>query len=109
MSKTKKVDKVDLPASSFAYVGNPEDTSTWKLPIHFPGCEAKTVNHIKNALYRFDTAHGIPNDEYISTWFTLCGAAIAHGITVDRAKFAPKSHAPKPAPPPAQTPAEIEA
>jgi hypothetical protein len=82
MSKTKKVDGVDLGPSSFAYVGDESDTNTWKLPIHFPGDERKTANHIKNALARFAETGGIPECERVSTWLILFGAARSHGIPV---------------------------
>ena len=87
MSKTKKVDGVDLGPSSFAYVGDESDTNTWKLPIHFPGDERKTANHIKNALARFAETGGIPECERVSTWLILFGAARSHGIPVERGQF----------------------
>src|SRR6202789_2607833 len=42
VAKTKTVAGVKLPASSFAHVGDENETSTWKLPIEFPGDEKKT-------------------------------------------------------------------
>ena len=85
MSKTKKVGGVcgvNLPSSSFAYVGDESDTSTWKFPIHFPGDEPATRNHIKNALARFSETGAIPECERASVFLILCGAARSHGITV---------------------------
>jgi len=81
VSKTKKVAGVDLSASSFAFVGDENDTSTWKLPIHFPGDIGKTRNHIKNALERFATTK-IPDEQRADVWRTIAGAAKAHGIRV---------------------------
>lgn len=81
-AKTKKVDGADLPASSFAYVGDKNDTSTWKLPIHFPGDVAKTQSHIRNALARFSQTKGIPSGEKDRVWHRIVGAAKAHGIHV---------------------------
>src|SRR5262249_23675029 len=56
--------------------------STWKLPIYFPGDNAKTVNHIKDALGRFKQTRGIADGELSSVWFTLFGAATALGIYI---------------------------
>jgi hypothetical protein len=85
--KTRKVDGVQLWPSSFAYVGDESDTSTWKLPIHFPGDEAKTRNHIKSGLHRFDEMTGIPDTERASLRLILFGAARSHGIPVERRQF----------------------
>lgn len=79
---TKKVHGVDLPASSFAYVGDENDTKTWKLPLYFPNDAAKTINHIKNASFRFADTKEIPDAARAETWRTITGAAKAHGIRV---------------------------
>jgi hypothetical protein len=81
-AKTKRVDGVDLPASSFAYVGDPEKTDTWKLPIRFPGDEEKTKSHIRNALARFDQTEGIPSGERAKVHARIVAAARSHGIEV---------------------------
>jgi len=86
-NKTKAAAGVQLPASSFAYVGDPEDTSTWKLPIHFPGDVEKSLNCLKSALVRFDSV-AIPEAERESVWHFLRGAAAAHGVAVERRAFA---------------------
>jgi hypothetical protein len=86
-NKSKKVDGVDLPPSSFAYVGDEQDTNTWKLPIHFPSSESKSINHIKNALTRFDETKGIPDSERRTVWLTLAGAAKAYGLRVEPKEF----------------------
>jgi hypothetical protein len=83
MTKTKNVDGVSLGPSCFAYVGDEQDTNTWKLPIRFPGDNDKTVNHIKNGLRRFDEMKHIPQNERMVVWLTLTGAAKAHGIHVE--------------------------
>src|ERR1700730_6720464 len=81
--KTKKIAGIDLPSSSFAYVGDSENPATWKLPFFFRGNEALTRNHLKNALHRFaDTA--IPESERAYVWRMIAGAAKAHGIRVGR-------------------------
>src|SRR5260370_11702279 len=41
--KTKKVGGKNLTSDKFAYVGDENDTSTWKLPIH-------DASHVRNAL-----------------------------------------------------------
>jgi hypothetical protein len=79
--KTRTVSGVDLGPDCFAFVGNPVDPQTWKLPVHFPGDGEKTINHIKNGLYRFAYTQ-IPDAERADTWRTLAGAAKAHGIKV---------------------------
>jgi hypothetical protein len=78
---TKRVDRFDLGPESFAYVGDEKDTSTWKMPIHFPGDNEKTINHIKNAFFHF-TITKIPDGERASVWRILAGCAKAHGIPV---------------------------
>lgn len=89
--KTKSVDGVSLPPSSFAYVGHPEKTDTWKLPIDFPGDEEKTVSHIKDALARFDQTEGIPESEKDATHAKIVKAAKAHGIHVSKETFGDRS------------------
>lgn len=78
--KTKRVDGVDLPPSSFAYVGDPSRPDTWKLPIEFPGDEEKTKSHIRNALARFNQTEGIPEDERAKVKAKILAAAERHGI-----------------------------
>jgi hypothetical protein len=79
--KTKSVAGEDLPASAFAYVGDPEDTSTWKLPIKF-STDEKTASHIRNAIARFDQTDGIPASEKSKVWDKIMAAAKAHSIDV---------------------------
>lgn len=87
-AKTKRVDGEDLTASAFAYVGDPNDTSTWKLPIKF-STEEKTVSHLRNALARFGQTQGIPASEKPKVLAKIKAAANAHGIHVgDEAKAA---------------------
>jgi hypothetical protein len=47
MAKTKSVGGKDYGASDFAYVGNPDDPSTWHLLI-------ADANHVQDAMARFD-------------------------------------------------------
>ena len=50
--RTKRVDGKNLPASAFAFVGDKNDTSTWKLPIH-------DAAHVRNALARLNQTEGL--------------------------------------------------
>lgn len=79
--KTKRVAGEDLSASAFAYVGDHDDTSTWKLPIKF-STDAKTKSHIRNALARFGQTQGIPADEKPKVKARIVAAAKQHGIEV---------------------------
>ncbi len=79
-SKTKRVAGEDLPESSFAYVGDPDDTSTWKLPIEF-STDEKTKSHVRNALSRFDQAD-IPESERVFVRAKIVAAAKKHGIEI---------------------------
>jgi HK97 family phage prohead protease len=80
--KTKKVAGVDLTSDCFAFVGDANDTSTWKLPIKFPGDEEKTKSHIRNALSRFGQTKGIPADQKDKVWKKIVAAAKKHDIKV---------------------------
>jgi uncharacterized protein len=86
-AKTKKVDGVELRPSSFAYVGDPDKPETWKLPVYFSGDEKKTVDHIKDALARFNQTEGIPNSEKAHVYAKIVGAAKAVGIHVTAEKL----------------------
>lgn len=98
--KTRKIDGTDLSANHFAFVGDPDDTSTWKLPIHFPGDQRKTVNHIKNALHRFDEVKSIPQSARRDVWHVIRGAALNLGIRVPYKEFQPETEVAVPAKPP---------
>ena len=80
MAKTKTVAGTSLPASSFAFVGDADNPSTWKLPIEFPGDEKKTKSHIRNALARFNQTKGIPADKKDEVKAKIVAAAKKHGI-----------------------------
>jgi hypothetical protein len=79
--KTKRVDGEDLTSDAFAWVGDANDTSTWKLPIKFSSDE-KTKSHIRNALARFDQTKGIPDDKKAGVWKKIVAAAKKHDIKV---------------------------
>ena len=100
--KTKKVaGHFDLPASSFAYVGDLEDAATWKLPIFVPGNAPVSRNLLKSALFRFSDTKDIPASERQTVALTLNGAAKAMGIRVvqHQASASPGKAHPKPAQP----------
>jgi hypothetical protein len=80
--KTKRVAGEDLTADCFAYVGDPEKTDTWKLPIKFSDDE-KTKRHIRNALARFDQTKGIPEDKKDEVKAKIVAAAKKNGIDVE--------------------------
>src|SRR6185437_6813361 len=83
--KTKRVAGEDLPSSAFAYVGDPDKTETWKLPIKFSS-DAKTKSHIRNALARFNQTQGIPSGERARVHARIVAAAKKHGIDVSEEK-----------------------
>src|SRR5579885_156864 len=74
-AKTKRVGDKDLTSEHFAYVGDPEKTDTWKLPIH-------DANHVRNALARFDQTEGIPQSEKAAVYARIVEAAHKHGNEV---------------------------
>lgn len=80
--KTKRVAGEDLPHENFAYVGDPEKTATWKLPIKFSDGE-KTKRHIRNALARFSQTKGIPDDKKEEVKAKIEAAAKENGIDVE--------------------------
>jgi hypothetical protein len=75
-AKTKRVGGEDLGASDFAYVGDPDDTSTWKLPVH-------DAAHAKDALSRFSQTEGIPAADKSKVARRLVSAAKKHGIDAE--------------------------
>ncbi|HKS95405.1 MAG TPA: DUF6582 domain-containing protein, partial [Terriglobia bacterium] len=74
-AKTKRVGGKDLPSSAFAYVGDKDDTSTWKLPVH-------DAAHARNALARFNQTQGIPAGEKAKVKARIVSAAKKFGIEV---------------------------
>lgn len=80
-SKTKRVAGEDLPASAFAHVGDPEDPSTWKLPIKF-STDEKSASHVRNALARFGQTEGLSSEDKAKAKAKITAAARHHGIEV---------------------------
>ncbi len=72
-AKTKTVSGEVLHASDFAYVGDPEDVATWKLPIQDEG-------HVHAALSRYNQTEGIPPDKKAAVRDKILRAAHKHGI-----------------------------
>ncbi len=92
--KTKRVDGEDLTADCFLIVGDPEDTSTWKLPWRFSSDE-KTKSHLQNALARFNQLKGVSQEDKDAAWKQLVKLCKEHGIEVSeesslRARLTPE-------------------
>lgn len=73
--RTKSVGGKSLPAKDFAYVGDPDKTETWKLPIH-------DADHVRNALARFNQTEGIPAEKKAGVYRKIKSAAKKFGIDV---------------------------
>jgi uncharacterized protein len=80
-AKTKRVDGEDLTADCFLIVGDPEDTSTWKLPWKF-STEEKTKSHLRNALARFDQLEGVSDEDKAKAKKKLLRLCKQYGIDV---------------------------
>jgi hypothetical protein len=76
-SEPKKVGGKYLVASQFAWVGDPENTSTWKLPIH-------DADHVRNALARFNQTEGIPSNKAKAVYAKILAAAKKFGVEVSQ-------------------------
>jgi hypothetical protein len=61
--------------SNFAYVGDTNDPSTWKLPIH-------DATHARNALARVNQTKGIPETAKAGVLLKIKHAAKKHGVDV---------------------------
>jgi hypothetical protein len=72
VAKTKSVGGTEYPASDFAYVGDPEDVTTWHLPIF-------DADHVRAALARFNQTE-LPADAKAEVARKLVAAAKKHGI-----------------------------
>jgi HK97 family phage prohead protease len=80
-TRTKRVAGKDLTAKSFAYVGDPDKTETWKLPIH-------DASHVRNALARFSSTD-LPADAKAGVLRKIHAAAKKFGIEVSEEKAVP--------------------
>jgi HK97 family phage prohead protease len=70
---TKRVAGKNLSKGAFAFVGDPKDTTTWKLPI-------MDKAHAQNALARFNQTQGIPADQKDAVLAKIKAAAKKFGI-----------------------------
>jgi len=82
--KTKKVAGVDLSAKCFLVAPDPDDTSTWRLPIFVPGDAKLTTNCVKNACARFHHTQGIPTGQRSALWNRLIGCCLVLGLPVQK-------------------------
>ena len=71
---TKTVDGKALPASAFALVGDPKDTSTWKLPVHDKA-------HADNAAARLNQTKDIPEAKKAAVEAKIASAQKKFGET----------------------------
>jgi len=81
-AKTKKVDGEELPQSAFIIHGDPDDTSTWKLPVRFSTL-AKSESHVREAVQLFPTLKDVSDDEKERAWSELKAIAKKYKIDVD--------------------------
>ncbi|VVB52208.1 Caudovirus prohead serine protease [uncultured archaeon] len=89
-TRTKRVGGKDLTAKSFAFVGDPSRTETWKYPIH-------DASHVRNALARWGQHKGIPSDKEAGVLRKIHAAAKRFGIDVaDERSWKPEVQAPQP-------------
>lgn len=73
--RTKTVGGKSLTADKFAFVGDPDRTETWKLPIH-------DAAHVRNALARFNQTEGIPASKKDAVYAKIVAAATKFDIEV---------------------------
>lgn len=78
--KTKSVDGAEHPASDFAYVGDPDDTSTW----HLPDFDEK---HARLAVDMFSRTQGMSGKKKEEAKTRIAAAAKKHGIKTSFADF----------------------
>jgi len=81
-AKTKRVDGEDLPNSAFIIHGDPDDTSTWKLPVRFSTL-AKSESHVREAVQLFPTLKDVSDDEKERAWSELKAIAKKYKVEVD--------------------------
>jgi|GEM_PF-2022692 len=73
--KTKKIGARSLTSENFAWVGDEEDPSTWKLPVHDDA-------HARNALAFFNKTQNIPSDKREGVWRKIVGECRKFGVQV---------------------------
>jgi uncharacterized protein len=77
--RTKTVGGKALPMGAFAHVGDPNDTSTWKLPVHDKA-------HADNAAARLNQTNDIPADKKAAVEAKIKAAQKKFGETPDEAR-----------------------
>jgi len=75
MVRTKKVGGKNLTKDKFAFVGDANDTATWKYPIH-------DASHVRNALARWGQHTGIPAESEAGVYGKIKSAAKKFGVEV---------------------------
>jgi len=73
MAKTKSVGGKEYAAGEFAYVGDPNDISTWHLPI-------PDAAHVRDAMARFNQTGGIPANKKAGVARKIAARAKKYGI-----------------------------
>ena len=81
-SKTKRVAGEELSSDCFAYVGDKENTATWKLAIGGFSSEDKTKRHIRRSLLCAAGAKGIPDEDKPKVKAKIVAAAKKHSVEV---------------------------
>jgi HK97 family phage major capsid protein len=76
--RTKRVGGADLPASRFAYVGDPERTSTWLLPLNSP-------ENVRVAIAQFDATDMPDVKKKARAWRRIVAAAKRNTIAISKA------------------------
>jgi HK97 family phage prohead protease len=83
--KTKSVDGHELTADCFLIVLDPNDINTWHLPWKFPTA-AETVDHLRDALARFDQVEDVPDADLKAAKKKLLQLCKEHGIDTSESK-----------------------
>ncbi len=73
--RTKTVGDKVLRASDYAWIGDPNNTKTWKLPVD-------TLERTASALLRFHQTKGIPDDKKDGVWRVVVSACKQFGVAV---------------------------
>lgn len=82
-AKTRKIGDEELPASSFAHVGEAEDPKTWRFPIESADAD-KTKIFIRTSLILAARDQSLTDDERVAAGKTLAEAAAASEIDLNK-------------------------
>ncbi len=72
--KTKRVDGVEYQARSFAYVGDPNDTATWRF-LYAADDPKISAKHVRAAIEAYQLTDGVPAEARDGVLTKLLGAA----------------------------------